>query len=275
MNFFSPYDVTKNYVQTGVAKTRMCLGKLLLLGLLAGLMIAFAGAATNTAAYCFTNISAVRLICGLLFPFGLGLVIVLGLELFTGNCLILISVLDRQASFFSMLRNWVMAYCGNFLGALLLAAGCAFFGQLNYSDGGLAVFTIKMAAAKCALPFGNGLVLGFFCNVLVCVAVLCASSAKDIPGRLMGAYIPVALFVLCGFEHCVANMYYVPAGLFALQVPEYAALAAQMGVDISTLSWGGFLINNLLPVTLRNILGGAAVAVAMWAVHLKKGAQSR
>ena len=111
--------------------------------------------------------------------------------------------------------------------------------------------------------------------MLVCVAVLCASSSKDIPGRLMGAYIPVALFVLCGFEHCVANMYYVPAGLFALQVPEYAALAAQMGVDVSALSWGGFLINNLLPVTLGNILGGAAVAVAMWAVHLKKGAQSR
>ena len=151
-----------------------------------------------------------------------------------------------------------------------MAAGCAFFGQLNYSGGALAVYTMKVAAGKCAIPFANGVVLGILCNLLVCLGVLMAMSAKDTTGKIIGAFLPVAYFVLCGFEHCVANMYYISAGLMAKAVPAYAQLAAEAGVDLSALTLSNFLLGNLVPVTLGNILGGAALGWLMWFCHLKK-----
>ena len=112
--------------------------------------------------------------------------------------------------------------------------------------------------------------MGILCNVLVCTAVVCALCAKDVAGRAAGAFVPVAAFVICGFEHCVANMYYVPAGLFALSVPRYAQLAQAAGVDVSALTWGNFLLGNLVPVTLGNLIGGMALAALLWAAHGKK-----
>lgn len=269
MNSLSSIEITQSYAEAGKKKVERTLGKMFMLAFLAGLLIAFGGAVTNTAAHSIENVSAARMICGLLFPFGLVMVMLLGAELFTGNCMIPISVLEKKTTGGKMLRNWCIVYLGNFAGALMLAAGCAWFGQMDYSGGGLAVYTIKVAAGKCALSFQAGLVLGFFCNVLVCAGVLCSLSAKDTSGKILGAYIPVAFFVICGFEHCIANMYYVPAGLFAMQVPKYAQLAAKAGIDTSVLTWGNFFIRNLLPVTIGNILGGASLGVTMWAAHLK------
>ena len=109
--------------------------------------------------------------------------------------------------------------------------------------------------------------LGVACNVLVCLGVLCAMTARDTTGKILGAYLPVALFVFCGFEHSIANLFYVPAGLFAKSIPTYAALAAESGLDLSALTWGHFLLNNLLPVTIGNILGGAGVGLLLWRGH--------
>jgi formate/nitrite transporter FocA (FNT family) len=106
--------------------------------------------------------------------------------------------------------------------------------------------------------------LGVLCNVLVCLGVLCSLSAKDTTGRILGAYLPVAFFVICGFEHSIANMYYIPAGLFATNVPAYAAKAMEAGVDVTALTWGNFFLSNLLPVTVGNILGGAGLGVLFW-----------
>jgi formate/nitrite transporter len=232
-------------------------------------MIALGGAAANTAAHSAASAGAGRMAAGLLFPFALGIIMLTGMELFTGNCMIAISVLAKKASLRGMLKNWGAVYAGNFAGGLLVAASCAFFGQMDLSGGGLAVYTINLAAAKCALPFGTALVFGVLCNALVCLGVLCSLSAKDTAGRILGAYIPVALFVICGFEHSVANMFFVPAGLFANAVPEYSAAAALAGVDTSALTWGAFLLNNLLPVTIGNIVGGAGIAAALWKGHRK------
>ena len=201
------------YAQAGSAKTKRPTAQLVLLGILAGALIALGCAATNTAAYGIADTWTARMVCGLLFPFGLGMVIMSGAELFTGNCLIAISLLERQCTPAGMLRNWAIVYLSNFAGALLVAAGCAFFGQLNYSGGLLAVFTMKLAAGKCALPFQNAFVLAILCNLLVCLGVILAMTAKDTAGRFIGAFLPVCYFVICGFEHCVANMYYIPAGL--------------------------------------------------------------
>lgn len=167
------------YAQAGSAKTKRPTAQLVLLGILAGALIALGCAATNTAAYGIADTWTARMVCGLLFPFGLGMVIMSGAELFTGNCLIAISLLERQCTPAGMLRNWAIVYLSNFAGALLVAAGCTFFGQLNYSGGLLAVFTMKLAAGKCALPFQNAFVLAILCNLLVCLGVILAMTAKD------------------------------------------------------------------------------------------------
>lgn len=269
MNFFSPAELTANYAAAGKKKTLLPAGTIFLLGILAGALIALAGVGAATAAHNIALAGIARLVNGVIFPFGLIMVVLLGAELFTGNCLIVISVLDRQATIAGMLRNWLLAYGGNFVGSVLVAAGCAYFGQFNYSDAGLAVATVKCAVGKCTLPFGNAFVMGIFCNLLVCIAVLLAFSAKDVPGKILGIFAPVCLFVLCGFEHSVANMYYIPAGLFALDVPAYAA-AITASVDTAALTWGNFFLRNLLPVTLGNIVGGAGIGAAMWYTYLRK-----
>lgn len=270
MNLFTPVECTENYAAAGRNKTRMPLGKMFLLAVLAGFFIAMSGAATNTAAHSIANVGVARMVCGLLFPFGLAMVVLCGAELFTGNTLITISVLRGQAGVTGMLRNWAVVYLGNAAGAVLAAAGCAFGGQFSYSGGQLAVFTMKLAAGKCALSAGDAVVLGVLCNLLVTAGVWMALSAKDLTGRVVGAYLPVAFFVICGFEHCIANLYYVPAGLFAKTIPSYAALAAASGLDLDALTWGRFLLRNLLPVTLGNALGGAALGGLFWYCYGRK-----
>jgi len=270
MDSFTPAEIAARYSAAGEGKAKRAASQLIVLGVLAGALIALGSAATNTAVYGIAETWTARTICGLLFPFGLGMVVIMGAELFTGNCLITISLLDRRCTLVEMLRSWVIVYLANFAGALMVAASCAWFGQMNYSNGQLALFTMKMAATKCAIPFQNGVVLGFMCNLLVCLGVLMAMSAKDTTGRILGAFLPVCYFVLCGFEHCVANMYYISAGLMAKAVPAYAQLAAEQGVDLSALTIQNFLIGNLVPVTIGNILGGAALGWLMWFCHLKK-----
>ena len=270
----SPSEITGRYSQLGVEKASQPVWRMILLGISAGFLIGMGAAVANTASHSITNVSAVRIVSGLLFPFGLAMVMLLGAELFTGDCMIVISVLEKKTSLGGLLKNWLFVYIGNFIGACALAAGCAFSGQFDYSDDGLAAYTIKVATAKCALPFGHAFILGILCNLLVCMGVLCAISAKDTGGRILGAYIPVAFFVICGFEHCIANMYYIPAGLFAKTNPAYAAKAAAMGVHTGSLTWGNFLFSNLVPVTLGNIVGGVALALLMWACFLRKSEAS-
>jgi len=270
MNFFTPGEITENYSNTGAKKATAPVLQLILLGILAGFIIAVGSAATNTATHTITDSAVSRIIYGLLFPFGLGMVIVLGAELFTGNNMIIISVLDGKAKISGMLRNWLIVYFANFFGAVLLAAGCAFFGQFNYSDGGLAVYTMNVALKKSTMTFENAVVLGIFCNLLVCIGVLCSLSAKSTSGRIIGAYIPIAFFVLSGFEHSIANMYYISAGLFAKLVPSYAAKAIEMGVNLEMLTWSNMIFKNLIPVTLGNTIGGLLIGIIFWACYLRK-----
>lgn len=265
----SPGEFVDSYTAIGASKAKAPLYKLFLLAILAGFLIGMGGAVTNTASHAIENVSAAKIICGLLFPFGLIMVVLTGAELFTGNCLITISVLAKRTSLGGMLRNLCIVYAGNFVGAAALSAACAYSGQMNLSGGSLAVTTIKIAAAKCSLTVGSAVVLGALCNILVCTGVMCALCAKSVAGKAVGAFVPVSFFVFCGFEHCVANMYYIPAGLFALSVPKYAELAEAAGLNIAALTWSGFLLHNLLPVTLGNVLGGCGFAALMWAAHRK------
>lgn len=270
MGFLSPKEVTAQYAVVGAGKAKRAPVELFVLAVLAGALIALGSAATNTASYGVADQGLARTICGLLFPFGLCMVIVTGAELFTGNSLIVISVLDGRCTAAEMLRNWILVYLGNFAGGILIAWSCAMFGQFEYGNGALAVYTIKIAVGKCSISPGKAVVFGILCNVLVCLGVLMAISAKDAAGRLMGAFIPVSYFVICGFEHCVANMYYITAGMMAAANPRYALLAEQAGIDLSLLTMKGFLVDNLLAVTVGNILGGGLLGVLMWFAWIRR-----
>ena len=270
MGYFSPKEMIGRYAAAGSAKCALSTSRLLLLGVLAGLFIAMGCAVTSTAAFDLQSVSMARTVSGLLFPLGLCMVIVTGAELFTGNNLLVISLLEKQCTLKGMLRNWALAYAGNFAGALLLAAGCVYCGQIRHGAGALAVYTVKLAVNKCSMDFLSAFGMGAFCNLLVCTAVLMAMSAKDGAGRLLGAFVPICCFITCGFEHSVANMYYIAAGMMTAGVPEYAAAAQNAGLDLSVLTVGNFLLGNLLPVTLGNLAGGAGVGAALWFCHGKK-----
>ena len=144
---------------------------------------------------------------------------------------------------------------------------CAYSGPMNLNNNGVAVYTMKVAAGKCALTFGNAVVLGILCNVLVCIAVAMSLMSKNTVGRAIGAYLPIAFFVIAGFEHSVANMYYISAGLFATNIPAYVDAATAADLDLSGLTWFNFLVHNLLPVTLGNIIGGCSFGALLWFAH--------
>lgn len=262
-----PSEFIVNYSKAGGAKCSSSAGRLLLLGLLAGVILGCAGAAASTASCAVENASLAKLISGALFPFGLIAIIYSGAELFTGNCLISITVLQREAGLSAMLRNLALVYIGNFLGCAMVAAGYMLCGAKN---GPLAVSAIRTAVNKCSLDFFKAIVLGILCNVLVCLGVVCAVSAKTASGKAIGAYLPVCLFVICGFEHSIANMYYIPAGLFANMLPDYAAMASEAGIDTAALTWANFALGNLVPVTIGNILGGVGLGALLWACNRPK-----
>ncbi|MCI9157124.1 MAG: formate/nitrite transporter family protein [Lawsonibacter sp.] len=262
----SPGEFVSFYAQVGAKKSTNSTARLFLAAILAGFFIASGAVAASTASYGLENASVARVVSGLLFPFGLIMVIVTGAELFTGNCLITISLLEKKASLAGMARNLVIVYLGNFVGAALLAAAVAYSG---FSNTDLAAYAIRTAANKCALPFGRAVVLGILCNILVCAGVMCSLCAKSLPGRAIGAFVPVSFFVIGGFEHCVANMYYIPAGLLAAGMyPNLGGWLQEAGVNMSALNLAGFL-GNMLPVTMGNIIGGCGFGALIWACHKK------
>ncbi len=263
----TPLEFVESYALIGQKKTKTPWLKLLVLGILAGFFIGMGATVTDTAGATLTSASVGKIVSGLLFPFGLIMVILTGSELFTGNCLITISCLEKKADLAGMLRNWLFVYVGNLIGSLLLAAADAFSGMMNLGGNAVAVNAMKVASGKCALTFGDAFVLGILCNILVCVAVMQALSSKTTVGRALGAYLPIAFFVIAGFEHSVANMTYISMGLFAKMVPAYTESAAAAGLDLSALTWGNFFLKNLLPVTLGNIVGGCGYAAAVWFGH--------
>lgn len=260
----TPAEIANNFLAAGETKTRLPLGKMFLLAVLAGLYIGLAGLGASAAAAGVESAGAGKLLGACIFPAGLTMVLLAGSELFTGNCLILIPVLSGKVAPAAMARNLAVVYLGNFLGGVLAAAGAVYSHTLDLFGGKLAAGVVATAAAKCSLSFGDAFLRGVLCNLLVCLAVWMAMSAKEPAGKVAALFFPIFLFVLCGFEHCVANMYYIPAGLMALGMPAYAAGAAP------ALTLGNFLLGNLLPVTLGNLLGGMGLAGVYWAVYQKK-----
>ncbi len=271
MNFFSPADVAQNYIQIGKSKVATPAMKLIVLAILAGLFIAIGGIASTTVAVAVKPASLGKFLGAIVFPGGLTMVLLAGSELFTGNCLLIVPWLEKAVSLKGVIKNLVLVYIGNFVGSILLAAGIVFSHQVALFDNGVAVSVLSTAAAKCSISFGDALIKGILCNFLVCIAVWISFAAKDIVGKIAGLFFPILMFVLCGFEHSVANMYYLFAGLFAKAVPAFADAAIAAGVDLSSITAGKMFIGNLLPVTIGNIIGGAiCVGLPYWYIYLRR-----
>lgn len=242
--------------------------KLLILGILAGACIALGAAVSSMAAHGIDNTGLARLTTGLVFPVGLMMIILLGAELFTGNVLMLNALVDKKIGIKGLLKNWGLVYLGNLIGSILIAVLIVFGGELSIGGGDLAIYTAKVAASKVALPFLGAFLLGILCNFLVCAAIFMALHAKTVVGKIMAIWPPIAAFVIAGFEHSVANMYYIPAGILANL--NYADKIAEAGINTAGLGIAEFFVNNLIPVTLGNIVGGAALGLGLYLVYVYK-----
>lgn len=256
----SPAENAKNFINVGKAKTSLKISKMFILAIFAGMFIAFAGVGFTVAGATIQNPSAAKLVGACIFPGGLAMVVLAGSELFTGNSLIFISVLNKDVKPSQMLRNWLFVFLGNLCGSVLVAALVVYGHIPSLFNGETANYMVSIASAKASMSAGDAVIRGILCNFLVCTAVWITSAAKDASGKVLGLFFPIMLFVLCGFEHSVANMYYIPAGLFA---------AAEYGIEAAGLTLLGF-VKNLLFVSLGNIIGGAVMfAAGYWYSYLK------
>lgn len=274
-DFFSiPQEIARIYVEVGYKKANLSMVRMLLLGLLAGAYIAFAAAGSNQAIHTIESTGIGKALAGALFATGLMMVVIAGGELFTGNCLMVISCAEGRTKWSSLIKSWFFVYIGNFIGSLLIVFLIYYSGQLGFSNGALGGFTLKVAATKTGLTFANAFSMGILCNWLVCTAVWMASAAKDITGKILAIFFPIWLFIASGYEHCVANMYYIPEGIIAKSNPLFIDQALKLGVSqhkIDALNWESFVVNNLIPVTLGNIVGGVlCVGIVYWLTYVYK-----
>ena len=265
-----PPEMARRAEEVGAAKLAMDRGRLLALAGLAGAFIALGGvfATVALAGAGGATWGVTRVLAGVVFSVGLVLVVVGGAELFTGNNLIVMAWAGGRVGTHALLRNWALVYVGNFAGGLGVAL--AVYGARLHEAGGGAfgVAALGIAAAKLQPAFGQAVLLGLLGNVLVCLAVWLSYSARSTTDRVLAVVPPIAAFVAAGFEHSVANMYFVPFALLTAQLDP--GFVAARGLDAQALSWGGFLVRNLLPVTLGNILGGAGlVGGVYWFVYLR------
>lgn len=234
-----PDEIARVAVSVGESKAKLPIFKMILLGMLAGAFIALAGVGAT-----FGNVYVGKLAGACIFPAGLAMVVVAGSELFTGNNLMVMALLDRKIGWKGLLKNWFFVFLGNLIGAVAVAGIVVLSGVFD----NISETVIATASAKVNLGFGEAILRGVLCNFLVCIAVWMAFGAQSVAGKIAAVFFPIMVFVLCGFEHSVANMFYVPAGIFETMVNGNAVT----GLDV-----GGFLLNNLLPVTIGNIIGGA------------------
>lgn len=277
-NYLISSEIAETTVEVGIKKTKQPVINMFILGIMAGAFIAFASEGSNMAAY---NLFAKpetyglgKALAGAIFGTGLMLVLIAGGELFTGNTLIFAAILEKKVTVKAMLKNWLFVYLGNFVGSILIAYMMNGSGLFHSSANLLGGMTIKIASYKVGLSFTQAFYLGIMCNWLVCLAVWMAYGAKDMAGKIFAIFFPIWLFITSGFEHSVANMYYIPAGIMAKGTQAYADAAVALGVTpekLMHLNWGTFVVNNLIPVTLGNIVGGGLfVGVAYWFVYLRK-----
>lgn len=270
-----PADIARKAESVGMDKAWLDAFSTFALAVLAGAFIGLGAvfATTVTAGTAGLPFGLVRLLGGTVFCLGLILVVLAGAELFTGNNLIVMAWASRTITTGRLLRNWALVYAGNFLGAVATAAFVFLSGQHGFGGGAVGQQALAIAQAKLQLGFGQAFVLGILCNALVCLAVWLCMGAHSTADRILAILFPIAAFVAAGFEHSVANMYFVPIGILiqGFSEPGFWAAIGSEPAAYADLTWGRFLSANLLPVTLGNIVGGAGlVGLVYWAIYLRR-----
>lgn len=269
--FYTPEEMVDNYIASGEKKARLPLPQMILLGILAGACIAIGGVVSNVAVHGVTDVGLARILAGVVFPVGLMLVVITGAELFTGNSLMIMTQISGRAKWYAVCRNLIVVYFSNFIGALIVDYLVFMSGQLDYSGGGLGAYTIKVAVAKSSMAPQKAVASGILCNVLVCLAILASCAAKDITGKIWGVFFPIFTFVTAGFEHCVANMFYIPEGMMAAQNKYYVALAGKLyGITPQQTAslYSASTARSFIFVTLGNLIGGMlCVGVLFYAIY--------
>lgn len=265
-----PAEMATRAAYIGVRKAEAPALTMFTLSVLAGAFIALGAVfATNTAAGTSSlPFGIAKLLTGLVFCLGLILVVVGGAELFTGNNLIVMAWASGKVSSRALLRNWVIVYLGNFVGSIGTAVLVLWSKQYTFGSGAVGETALKIATGKVSLDFFQAIVLGILGNVLVCLAVWLTFSARSTIDKIASIIFPITAFVAAGFEHSIANMYFIPFGLLIKGFDP--AFVAEKGLELTNLTWGNFFINNLLPVTIGNIIGGTVfVAAVYWSVFLR------
>jgi len=283
-----PAAMAERAEESGVRKASTDALTLLVLSVLAGAFISFGAIfATTVSAGTITVATAdggaafsaglpygvIRLLTGLVFSLGLILVIVGGAELFTGNNMIVMAWAGGKVTTRELLFNWIVAFAGNFVGAILTAGLMFYTTQYTFGGGAVGLAALSTAHAKASLEFVPAVALGIMCNVLVCLAVWMCYGARTVVDKIVTIIPPITAFVAAGFEHCIANIYFIPMGLFikAGAPDSFWASIGKTGADYPALTWGNFLFGNLVPVTIGNIIGGAVlVAAVYWFIYLRQ-----
>ena len=266
-----PAEVARKATAVGITKARMETAGVFVLSVLAGAFIAMGAIFSTTVAAGGGELpyGVVRLLAGLVFTLGLILVVVAGAELFTGNNLIVMAWASRQVSTANLLGNWTIVWIGNFAGAFGTALIVYVARQYEFGGGAVGQTALSIAAAKTDLGFVQAIALGMLCNALVCLAIWLTYAAHTTTDKILAVIPPIAAFVAAGFEHSVANMYFISIGLLVKSDDGFVA-GLDPQPDLSGLTWGSFFVDNLLPVTIGNVIGGAVMVGAVyWLVYLR------
>ena len=260
---YSPAEIKEAVEKVGVKKANFPFLASFMLAIIGGGSIGF-GALYYTiiASDAELSFATVRVVGGLVFSLGLALVLVGGAELFTGNNLIVMAWASGKVSTGTMLRNWTIVWLGNLLGSLGLVVLVFFSHHLDMSDGAIGLSILKAAVGKIRPDMMTLFVKGILCNVLVCAAVWLAYGGRSVTDKIVAVILPVSAFIAAGFEHCVANMYFLPLAWLLVQTGH-----APANFDTSSITIAG-IVHNLVPVTLGNIVGGAGfVGAIYWAIY--------
>lgn len=242
--------------------------QMMILGFLAGAFIALGGICSAAASHAIENPSSAKFVGASVFPIGLILVVICGAELFTGNCTMITGVLEKKITTKEMLKNWGIVYLANFLGSVFVAFLVYKSGALGANNGKLGATVIKVASTKGGLEFGSAFASGILCNLMVCLAVWGAFAATTVASKVLVIWFPIMGFVVAGFEHSVANMYFMTVGIFAKGNAGFVKASGLTADKLSNVSFGG-MIHNLIPVTLGNIVGGALLVGAFYWITYK------
>lgn len=272
---YSPQEISERVRTVGVNKANLDFLSTSVLALLAGAFIAFGAIfyilVTHDSSLSF---GLTKLIGGLVFSLGLILVVIAGAELFTGNNLIVMAYVSKEITLYRLLRNWTVVYIGNFVGSLSMVMWIYLAELWKGNEFLIGAYMLVVANAKVNLPFIVALTRGVMCNVLVCLAVWLCFSGRSVTDKILAIIFPITAFVALGFEHSVANMFFVPMGIFLksnAEVINAASTLAGGNLSLTNLTWSDFIVKNLIPVTMGNVIGGGIlVAFVYWFIYERK-----